>query len=46
MPTFKEKSMNDEHVFNDFYRRMRLKWRFQDEPDTFSKRSAFSPKST
>ena len=34
------------HDFNDFCRRMRLKWHFRDEPDTFSETPAFRPKST
>ena len=35
------------HDFNnDFCRRMRLKWNFRDEPDTFSETPAFRPKST
>ena len=32
--------------FNDFCTRMRLKWHFRDEPDTFSETPAFRPKST
>ena len=34
------------HDFNDFCRRMRLKWHFRDEPNTFSEIPAFRPKST
>ena len=34
------------HDFNDFCRRMRLKWHFRDEPNTFSETPAFRPKST
>ena len=34
------------HDFNDFCRRMRLKWHFPDELNTFSEIPAFRPKST
>ena len=33
------------HDFNDFCRRMRLKWHFRDESNTFSETPAFRPKS-
>ena len=34
------------HDFNDFCRRMRLKWHFRDEPNTFSEIPAFRHEST
>ena len=32
--------------FNEFCRRMRLKWHFRDEPQGFNETPAFTPKST
>ena len=43
-----QKKMNEPELrsdFNEFCRRMRLKWNFRDESENFSKVSVFNPKS-
>ena len=43
-----QKKMNEPELrsdFNEFCRRMRLKWNYRDESENFSKVSVFNPKS-
>ena len=44
-----QRKINDPELrrdFNEFCRRMRLKWHFRDEPQGFNEKPAFTPKST